>query len=165
MYKECRFTLAATGAFMVGCGAHPGTPPADQAKAVFEAYVQAWNHHDFAAFDTLLAPDGIHEDLAQGFKGQGSAQVQGFMRDLIKAEPDFDWHVTSMVTAGEEVAAEWTWTTTYTGPSPTGPVVNRHISGRGASIVIVEGGRIKRLTDYYDTASYFPPAPVDSVRH
>ena len=111
----------------------------------------------------MLAPDGIHEDLAQGLRGQGPAQVKGFMRELIKAEADFDWHVTSVAAVGTEVAAEWTWTATYTGPGPTGPVMNRRISGRGASIVIVEGGRITRLTDYYDTASFFPPAPVDSA--
>jgi hypothetical protein len=34
------------------------------------------------------------------------------------------------------------------------------ISGRGASIAIVENGRIKLLTDYYDSLSFFPKPSV-----
>ncbi len=128
-------------------------------KALLEAYVSAWNHHDFAAFDTLLAEDAVHEDIALGFRGQGAAQVKEFMRGIIQSEPDFDWRLTTMVDAGSTVAAEWTWTGTYTGDSPTGPVVRKKISGRGASIVLIENGRIKRFTDYYDTASFFPKPP------
>jgi hypothetical protein len=51
------------------------TQSTQSAKSVLEAYVSAWNRHDFAAFDSLLAPDAIHEDIAQGFRGQGLAQI------------------------------------------------------------------------------------------
>jgi len=133
-------------------------------KSVLEAYVSAWNRHDFAALDTLLAPDAIHEDIAQGFRGQGPAQIKDFMRAEIEGEPDLDWHLTTVVDASPLVAAEWTWTGTYTGDSPSGPVVRQRISGRGASIVVIENGRIKRFTDYYDLASVFPKAPAGSAK-
>lgn len=133
-------------------------------KSVLEAYVSAWNRHDFAALDTLLAPDAIHEDIAQGFRGQGAAQIKDFMRIEIEGEPDLDWHLTTVVDASPLVAAEWTWTGTYTGDSPSGPVVRQRISGRGASIVVIENGRIKRFTDYYDLASVFPKEPAGSAK-
>jgi steroid delta-isomerase-like uncharacterized protein len=150
------------------------TPPAASAgqtmtqtspsgKPVLEAYVSAWNRHDFAAFDTLLAPDAMHEDIAQGFRGQGPAQTKDFMRALIQGQPDFDWHLTKVVDASPLVAAEWTWTATFTGDSPSGPVVRQRISGRGASIAVVENGRIKHFTDYYDIASFFPKATAGST--
>jgi len=123
---------------------------------VLQAYISAWNHHDFAAFDRLLAPDGIHEDIAAGFRGEGPAQVKDFMRDMLKAQPDLEWKVTSIIESGPIVAAEWTWTSTFTGDSPSGPVVAKRIFGRGASVAVIENGRIKRFTDYYDTLSYFP---------
>ena len=138
--------------------AHPRTTThaSQSPKAVLQAYISAWNHHDFAAFDRLLAPDGIHEDIAAGFRGEGPAQVKDFMRDMLKAQPDLEWKVTSIIESGPIVAAEWTWTSTFTGDGPSGSVVAKRISGRGASVAVIENGRIKRFTDYYDTLSYFP---------
>jgi steroid delta-isomerase-like uncharacterized protein len=138
--------------------AHPRTTThaSQSPKAVLQAYIAAWNRHDFAAFDALLAPDGIHEDIAAGFRGEGPAQVKAFMRDMLKGQPDLEWKVTSIIQSGPLVAAEWTWTSTFTGDSPGGPVVAKRISGRGASVAVIENGRIKRFSDYYDTLSYFP---------
>ena len=132
-------------------------------RQVLEAYVRAWNQHDSTAFDSLMAPDGIHEDLAQGFTGRGSAEIKAFLAELLKVEPDFRWELTSVIVAAPTVAAEWKWTATYTGPGPKGPVTNRRITGRGASIAVISHGRIKRFTDYYDAASFFT-APADSTR-
>jgi steroid delta-isomerase-like uncharacterized protein len=135
-------------------------------RPVLEAYVSAWNRHDFAAFDKLLTADAIHEDIAwppQGFRGQGPAQIKDFMRAMIEGQPDLNWHLTTVVEAGPVVAAEWTWTSTYTGESPIGPVVRKRISARGASIAVIENGRIKRFSDYYDLASAFRELPAGSA--
>ena len=129
-------------------------------KAVLEAYVSAWNRHDFGALDRLLTPDVLHEDVAQGVHAQGLAEIKKFMREEIEGEPDVEWRLTTVVDAGPVVGAEWTWTGTYTGQGPTGPVKAQRISGRGASVVVFENGRIKRFTDYYDLASFFPKAPT-----
>src|SRR5215472_977917 len=127
-------------------------------KAVLEAYVSAWNRHDFAALDKLLTPDAVHEDVAQGVHAQGLAEIKKFMREEIEGEPDIEWHLTTVVDAGPVISAEWTWTGTYTGEGPTGHVKAQRISGRGASVVVTEKARIKRFTDYYDFASFFPKA-------
>jgi steroid delta-isomerase-like uncharacterized protein len=131
-------------------------------KSLLQAYVSAWNRHDSAALDTLLTPDAIHEDIAWGFRG-GPAQIKEFMRRVVESEPDLDWRLTTVIEKGAFVAAEWTWTATYTGDSPIGPVVRKRVSGRGATVAVIENGRIKRFTDYYDTASFFPKAPADSA--
>jgi len=130
---------------------------------MLQTYVDAWNRHDSLALDTLLAPTGVHEDLAWGFRGEGPAAVRAFMRDVIAVSPDYKWEITRSFADGQHVAAEWTWTATYTGPSPIGPVTNRHVSGRGAAIVRIEDGKIAHFTDYYDVASFFPPQARDSV--
>src|SRR5215471_14892129 len=88
--------------------------PMSSGKAVLEAYVSAWNHHDFAALDKLLTPDAVHEDVAQGVHAQGLAEIKNFMREEIEGEPDVEWRLTTVVDAGS-VVAEWTWTGTYTG--------------------------------------------------
>ena len=138
------------------CAVEKKPPVVDSGKAVVQAYIDAWNKHDSVAIDTLLAPDAIHEDFAQNFRGRGSAAIVNFMRGHVTVQPDFKWQVTNSIEEGRYVALEWTWTGTYTGPDPTGkPVTNRRISGRGASVAELEKRKIKRITDYLDLASFF----------
>ena len=138
------------------CAVEKKPPVVESGKAIAQACVDAWNEHDSAAIDTLLAPNAIHEDFAQNFRGQGSAEIVQFMRRTVTTEPDFKWKVTNSFEEGRYVALEWTWAATYTGSDPTGkPVTNRHISGRGTSIVELENRKIKRVSDYFDIASLF----------
>jgi steroid delta-isomerase-like uncharacterized protein len=138
--------------------ATPSTP-----KSVLGAYIAAWNSRDFTAFDKLLTADAIHEDVSQGVHARGSAEIKELLRTSVQYEPDFKWQLTHVFQSGSYVAAEWTWTATHTGNSPIGPVVGMHISQRGASIAIIENGRIKRMTDYYDDASGYPKPVQKSV--
>ena len=117
---------------LLACAIQKKPPVAESGKAVVEAYVRAWNQHDSVAIDTLLAPDAIHEDLAQNFRGKGSAQVVGFLGKTIALEPDFKWQVTNSIGEGRYVALEWTWAATYTGPDLTGkPVTTGAFPGEG----------------------------------
>lgn len=159
---SCVFLLLAAAAWaqprkQTVSGARP-------AKAVLEAYVSAWNRHDFAALDKILAPDAVHEDIALGVYARGMAQVKDFMRKVIQGQPDFKWRVSRFVESGPVVVAEWTWTSTYTGDSPAGPVKDQRVSGRGVSVVVTENGRIKHLTDYYDLPSFFRKAPTAAAK-
>lgn len=150
--------------FFAACAAEQKIQTPGSNKPLVDAYVAAWNHRDTAAFDTLLARDAIHEDISQRFRGQGAAQIKDFMRAVLKAEPDFNWKVTNLIEDGSTLAVEWTWTSTYTGDAPGGPVVAMRISSRGASVIEVANGKIKRFTDYYDHASFFPPVKPDSAK-
>ncbi|HMJ18853.1 MAG TPA: ester cyclase [Gemmatimonadaceae bacterium] len=141
---------------LVACAVEKKPPVISSGKTVVEAYVRAWNQHDSVALDSILAPDAIHEDIAQNFRGKGSAEVVKFMRGAVAVEPDFKWQVTNSIEEGRYVALEWTWTATHTGPDPANKSVkNKRISGRGASFAEVENGKIKRFTDYFDMASLF----------
>jgi steroid delta-isomerase-like uncharacterized protein len=121
---------------------------------VLEAYVSAWNRRDLAALDKLLAPDSVHEDIARPSRDIGPAQIHQYMRTMLETQPDLNWHLTSIVDGGSVVAAEWVWTGTFRDDSPV-PAPPRRISGRGASVAVIENGRIKRFTNYYDFASVF----------
>jgi steroid delta-isomerase-like uncharacterized protein len=138
----------------------PGT--VRSAKAVLQEYVSAWNRHDPAALDRLLDPDSVHEDVPAGFRGKGPAEIKAFAGEVFKAQPDLKWRLTTIVESGSTVAAEWTWTSTYTGDGPNGPVKGQKISVHGATFVVVEGGRVRRFVDYYDFASAFPAPTGDA---
>jgi steroid delta-isomerase-like uncharacterized protein len=147
---------ALTAFTLHGCAVQKKPPVVEKGETIVQAYVDAWNKHDSAAIDTLLAPNAIHEDFAQNFRGQGSAEIVQFMRRTVTSEPDFKWQVTNSFEEGRYVAIEWTWTATYTGSDPTGkPITNRRISGRGASVAELENRKIKRFSDYFDIASLF----------
>jgi steroid delta-isomerase-like uncharacterized protein len=138
------------------CSREAKTETQASGKALLEAYVSAWNLRNFAALDKLLAPDAVHEDMARPSRDVGPDEIKQFMRTTLEAQPDLNWHVTSIVDGGSQVAAEWVWTGTFRGrDSSVSPVAARHISGRGVSVVVIENGRIKRVSDYYDFDSVF----------
>ncbi|MEA2761043.1 MAG: hypothetical protein QOD47_327 [Gemmatimonadaceae bacterium] len=153
-----RLSYLAASVFAIvaaGCAVEQ-KPPAASGKAVAEAYVHAWNKHDFAALDTILAPNATHDDIAQNVHAKGPAAIKDFMRRDIANEPDLNWQMTNTVEDGRFVAFEWTWTSTYTGPDVAGKTVtNKKLSGGGASFVEIENGKIKRFADYYDLGSFF----------
>jgi steroid delta-isomerase-like uncharacterized protein len=128
-------------------------------RAVLQALMSAFNRHDFAALDTLFAPEGVYEDFAARFRGVGPDQVKNFLRGVIQTQPDFNWQLTNAIVSGSTVAGEWTWTATFTGDDPGGKhLVAQRVSGRGATVAVIENGQIKQLHDYYDDASFFPMA-------
>jgi steroid delta-isomerase-like uncharacterized protein len=155
--KTCSYAAGALAAVsLLACAVEKKPPVVESGKAIVQAYVDAWNRHDSVAIDTLLAPNAVHEDFAQNFRGRGSAQIVKFMRQTVVTQPDFKWEVTNSIEEGREVALEWKWTATYSGPDLRGnPITNRRISGRGASFAEVENRKVKRMTDYFDLASLF----------
>ena len=141
---------------IVACAVYQKKQAVEGDKAIVDAYVKAWNQHDTVAIDTLLTADAIHEDVAQNFRGKGGKAVIAFMRGVAAAESDYKWTVSNTLEDGKYVAIEWTWSSTYTGPDPSGRQVrNRRISGRGSSVAEIDDGKIKRFTDFYDLASFF----------
>ena len=148
--------LVATVVLLAACTAKEQKPVPALNRAVLDAYISAWNRHDSLAIDTLLAKGGVHEDVPFSIRATAPDGVHAFMRDLLQSSPDYVWKVTEVVEGDNSLAAEWTWTSTFTGDSPNGPVAALKISGRGASIVELENGKIKRFSNYYDEASWFP---------
>lgn len=133
-----------------------GSHASPSANAVLQQYVAAWNRHDPDALTPFLDEHSVHEDVPAGFRGMGPAQIKAFAGEVFKAQPDLKWRLTGIVESGTTVAAEWTWTSTYSGDGPNGPVKMQKISARGATFAVIEGGRIRRFIDYYDFASAFP---------
>jgi steroid delta-isomerase-like uncharacterized protein len=133
-------------------------------RPLFEAFVQAWNRHDFASLDTLIAGDAIEEDLALGFRGEDPAAFKNFMRHTLDMIPDFDWKPTNVVAEGSKLAAEWTLSGTYSGDTPSGPVKSKRFSIRGASAMVTHAARITRFSNYYSLEDFYrqvmPPAPA-----
>ena len=148
---------------LVACQRSAPVIQASDPRPLLEAFMSAWNRHDAASLDTLVAANAVHEDLAFGFRGIGPEGFKGYLGESIRQVPDFDWRTTAVFVEGPVVAAEWTLAGTFTGDTPTGPVAGRRFSVRGASILVTEGGRIVRFSDYYNAAELFRQLAADST--
>ena len=156
MAQPNRVLVSLFACLTLSCSNQPG-PAARTANPgpLFEALVQAWDSHDFAAVDTLMDPLAIHEDLALGFRGEGLDQIKAFMHQTFELIPDFDWRPSNILVDGSQAAAEWTLAGSYSGDTPQGPVKNRRFSVRGVSVVGTDQGKIIRFTDYYNLAEFY----------
>jgi steroid delta-isomerase-like uncharacterized protein len=144
-------------AFIAGtCGQEPASvSTSTDPGELFQSLVQAWNDHDYAAVDSLVASDAIEEIPARDFRGQGPEGFKGAMRQTLATIPDFAWNPTTVLVDSFKVAAEWTVSGRYTGNTPRGPVRGKRFTIRGVSIVITNGRRITRATDYYDLTELY----------
>jgi steroid delta-isomerase-like uncharacterized protein len=124
-------------------------------RELFNSFVQAWNRHDYAALDSLVAVNAVEEDLALDFRGEGPEGFKRLMRQTLGMIPDFDWKPTHVLADSFKVAAEWTRVGRYTGDTPNGPVKSKRFQIRGVSIVITNGRRITRFGDYYNIADFY----------
>ena len=121
------------------------------ATEIIYHYVDVWNGRDSAALVGAFTKDGVYcsPDTDPGVNGEALAT---FARGLLTAFPDFTVELLNVgeIEAGV-VALHWRVRGTNTGPGadeskPTG----RTVSFKGASIVRLEGDKIRSDQAYFD---------------
>lgn len=123
------------------------------AQEVSARWIEAFNAHDEQRLRELEAANATLE-------APGDVQLQG--RDAVSeyaiswftAFPDARLEVNNVVTAGDWVVQECTFTGTHTAPmqTPMGeiPPTNRTLIGRSVQIVRVDGDTVADTRLYYD---------------
>ena len=111
-----------------------------------------------ARVDAIFTDDAVHEDIASGHVSRGKTEIKQLMRGAFAFASDFRSTVRSLATAGDTATTEWVIEGTQTG-SAASPYGELAPSGRtfrlcGASILIFREGKIARVTDYYDMATF-----------
>jgi steroid delta-isomerase-like uncharacterized protein len=94
---------------------------------------------------SCFTEDCFYEDVALGGVMRGREAVKAGYSDFFADIPDFKLELESLFIAGNWVGSGWVMTGT--------PTTGKSFSTRGASISELQGGKIKRNTDYYDPAS------------
>lgn len=101
----------------------------------------------------------------------GKLEIKQLLHAAFAWAPDFRVTMTSLTIAGDTGTTEWVIEGTQTGPLPAGPLGELRATGRsfrlrGASILMFQEGRIAKVTDYYDMAtfcgSWVPPFQLPS---
>jgi steroid delta-isomerase-like uncharacterized protein len=149
--------LALAGGASSRVMAQAATPAASPAAlpALVAAYGAAWSSRDPAQIAALYADDALFEEVvAGGAVTHGRGELTGYLSELFAAFPDFTLTPTAGFVAGDQVALEWTVAGTYRGTfGSLPPGTGQPVTIRGASILTIDGGKIRRDREYWDAAT------------
>ena len=121
----------------------------------FERYRAAWNANDGDALTACFTDDCVYTDAALGKVCKGHGQLRDFLAETFQAFPDFRIESTTVVTGTDgDYALEWTMSGTQKGNMPNLPATGKSFSIRGATIIELEHGKIRRCSDYWDLAAF-----------
>jgi len=133
----------------------PAAAPHMTAEQVLDEWAARWSSsQEVDKLLDLFTDDVIYEDAALGVVNHGKAELREFAMNFFSSTPDVKLELASRFVAGNLGSMEWIMTGTDTGDTPARPATGNSFSVRGATIVELEGGKIKRNTDYWDTATY-----------
>ena len=118
-------------------------------------WAAAWSSHDIERVLALFTDDGVYEDVPFGVAVQGRDQRRALANLAFTGIPDFEVEVTTRFVAGPWGLLEWVFSGTHAGDFPGLPATGRRFSRiRGASVIELDAGRIRRESDYWNVATF-----------
>ncbi len=133
------------------------SPP--QVRHLVDELFAAWSLHEPDRLDAIFTDDAAYEDVAGEQVLRGKPEIKQLLRSAFAWAPDFRVTMTSLTIAGDTGTTEWVIEGTQAGAVQAGPYGELPATGRtfrlrGASILVFRGGRIAKVTDYYDMATF-----------
>jgi steroid delta-isomerase-like uncharacterized protein len=124
-------------------------------EAVLDTWAAAWSSHDAEKLLPLFTDDCMYEDVTFGVVMHGKDQLRAFAKGAFAAVPDIRFDITTRFASGRWATIEWEMSGTHKGDFPGLPATGKRFSGiRGATIIEIENGRIRRNSDYWDAAAF-----------
>jgi steroid delta-isomerase-like uncharacterized protein len=127
-------------------------------EQLLDEWAVAWSSNENTNPERVLAlfaDDCVFEDVTFGVVVRGKEALRSFVSGAFAAVPDFKYGVTSRFAARQWAAVEWAMSGTHAGDLPGIPATGKRFSSvRGASILELEAGKIRRESDYWDAATF-----------
>jgi len=127
-------------------------------ERMIDDWAVAWSSadsHDPERVLSLFADDCLFEDVTFGVHARGKQELRTFVNRAFAAVPDFKYEVRSRMITKRWAAIEWAMSGTQKGDAPGMPATGTPFSSvRGATILELEGDKIRRESDYWDAATY-----------
>lgn len=116
-----------------------------------------WNKRDFDHLASLVADDGEILLVGSGTRFRGPEGSMQFSRMWADGFPDGRVTIDDVIAAGDDVVVRFTGRGTHTG-TLSGPVGDIPATGRTVTLQLcevfrIEGGKVKSLHSYFDSAS------------
>jgi len=124
------------------------------AENALDAWAAHWSSHEVDHLLSLFTDDCLYEDVTFGVVNHGKAELKAFADGIFAAFPDFKVELTTSFIAGDWAVMEWIISGTHKGDLPGMPATNKTFSIRGATILELRLGKIKRNSDYWDLATF-----------
>ena len=115
----------------------------DELRQLVERQARAWENADLDAITADFAEDGVL--ISPGGRWQGAAAIRAAAESFFTAARDVQVQVTRVFGAGDQGAAEWTW-------SETRLATGQRHSAEDAIIFTLRDGKIVYWREYFDTA-------------
>jgi steroid delta-isomerase-like uncharacterized protein len=134
-------------------------------RVVLEDWAAAWSSHDPERVLALFTDDCVYEDVPFGVVPHGKEELRAFANAAFDAVPDLAFQLTTRFAGDSLAGIEWIMSGTHQGDFPGLPATGKRFSGiRGATIIEIVGGKIRRESDYWDAATFMKqvgllPAP------
>jgi steroid delta-isomerase-like uncharacterized protein len=123
-------------------------------ERVLDEWGRAWSSHDTERILALFTDDCVYEDVTFGVVNRGKQELRAFADGVFASVPDFTIEVTSRFGAGTWAGMEWVMSGTHYGDFPGMPATGKRFSSlRGATVLELQGGKIRRNSDYWDAAT------------
>ena len=132
-------------------------------EAIARSSSEAWSTHDIDKLISLFADDCLYEEVARGLKYTSKKEIAEYVNGTISGVPDTDLEIVSVIASDNMAMVEWIWkgTNTVGWPSIGIPATNKYFECRGASVMEIEDGLIKRNSDYWDWKSFLTSIGVE----
>ena len=125
-----------------------------ESEQILDNWATAWSSHDTERVLALFTDDCVYEDVTFGAVNHGRAELRTFVDGIFAAIPDFKVTLITRFVAGNWAAMEWVMSGIHKGDFPGLPATGKRFSSvRGVTIVELQGGKIRRCSDYWDAAT------------
>jgi hypothetical protein len=146
-------TVALLAAWMAGCESSP-----DQAAArneyLVRTLVSAEEAADSATLAELFWPDATYDDYANQLQYRGIQEIVGYLTSVHTWGDDLYIDIGEVHASAWGAVAEWNFSAVQS--RPMGDYIpmatGKDVVVNGATIIEVDGGRIRRAADYLDTS-------------
>lgn len=143
--------------FILLCMAANLAQAADDAKAIVDGYMAAWNAHAPEQAAAFLAEDAVYYDVTVGTPQKGRAAARdNVIKVFITAIPDLKWEMTGTpIVSKDGIAFQWVFRGTNTGAwNAETPATGKPVKFEGVSFVRIKDGKIAYQGDYYDALGF-----------
>ena len=116
--------------------------------SIVRDFERAFNRQDLDALVACFTPTGSYRDT---FFGQhvGHAALRAMFERMFREGREYVWRMDTIVETPVSAAAEWTFSYVVTDAVPRS--AGRKVRFRGMSIFELDGGRIARYRECFDT--------------
>ena len=118
--------------------------------SIVSEFERAFNRQDVDALVACFTPTGTYRDNFFGDHA-GSAGLRQMFARMFREGRDYVWHMDAVVESPERAAAEWTFSYVVAEAVPRS--AGRKVRFRGMSLFELEGGRVARYREYFDTGA------------